>query len=116
MYTESTKFSYLCERFTELFEEDYGKDIPISHFNLDKKAIKDLKKNPMLLSTYKKATTGKAQQLKAECIYGDWSFDINNLRGIGTLDTSKEPTDGFSHYIVNRIGTHEWYNKAKNQR
>lgn len=100
---------YMFERLNELqLLEGYGPPIDINELTVEKKAIKILKKNPTLKQMFNKADTFKAQQLEHDTIHGRWSFDVNNLRGLGArIDNI---------YILRWIGSHEEYNTESRKR
>jgi hypothetical protein len=99
----------MFERLYELqLLEGYGSPIDINELIVDRKAIKILKKNPTLKQVFNRAVTFRAQQLEHNTIHGRWSFDVNNLRGLGAR------VGGV--FILRWIGSHEEYNTESKKR
>jgi hypothetical protein len=99
-------FDKLYESLMELLlEAGYGDALPKSSFTFTKKALKCMKKNPMLEMAVRKSKGIQVQKLNASTQYGDWSFRIDqDTRGFGTSNDDNT-------YIVNWVGPHHVYNQ-----
>jgi len=111
----SLDFEYLIERMC-LLESGYVFDPENkkSDLKLTNKAIKILKKNPVLAASFKKPGNFGFQALHRKNPYGDVSYNLGSavgyaVRGIGIRDPKTKK------YIMNWVGSHEEYNKIKNQ-
>lgn len=99
---------YIYERYQELTE---AADFYITPEEVEytEDVMKTMKKNPALRDSISSTKKQIGVERLVKCTRGDLSFKYkNSARGIGEKGKSGK-------FVVNWIGSHEAYNKVKNQ-